>query len=146
MEYNNLDATQSFGKLKSLKPFNIKTGLTKERIKKYIAKQGGGLTYSYAAMPVDEKILSVLQQLSEEQEVIEKYKGLLKGDIINTGEGRSVLHQLARGQVLSEKVIIDGKDKAKFYFKVAKENGYDIGDVFSAYIAEQQYLSFYVQK
>ena len=28
------------------------------------------------------------------------------------------------------------KDKAKFYFKVAKENGYDIGDVFSAYIAE----------
>lgn len=29
------------------------------------------------------------------------------------------------------------KDKAKFYFKVAKENGYDIGDVFSAYITEQ---------
>ena len=121
MEYNNLDATQSFGKLKSLKPFNIKTGLTKERIKKYIAKQGGGLTYSYAAMPVDEKILSVLQQLSEEQEVIEKYKSLLKGDIINTGEGRSVLHQLARGQVLSEKVIIDGKDKAKFYLDELKK-------------------------
>ena len=28
------------------------------------------------------------------------------------------------------------KDKAKFYFKVAKENGYDIGDVFNAYITE----------
>ena len=26
------------------------------------------------------------------------------------------------------------KEKAKFYFKVAKENGYDIGEVFNAYI------------
>jgi tetratricopeptide repeat protein len=28
------------------------------------------------------------------------------------------------------------KDKSKFYFRVAKENGYDIGEVFNAYITE----------
>ena len=39
-----------------------------------------------------------------------------------------------------EKIYIDGvgnpttKEKAKFYLKVAKENGYDIGTVFERYI------------
>lgn len=115
MEYNNLDTTEAFGKLKSLKPFDVKNNLSKERITKNLIKQGGGLTYSYASMPVDEKTLAVLQQLSDEQEVIAKYESLLKGEIINTGENRSVLHQLARGQVISDKVVIDGVDKGKFY-------------------------------
>ena len=115
MEYNNLDTVQAFGKLKSLKPMDIKTGLSKERISKSIVTQGGGLSYSYAAMPVDEKTLTVLQELSDEQNVIEKYRALLKGEIINTGEKRSVLHQLARGQVIADKVVIDGVDKGQFY-------------------------------
>ena len=90
MEYNNLDTVQAFGKLKSLKPMDIKTGLSKERISKSIVTQGGGLSYSYAAMPVDEKTLTVLQELSDEQNVIEKYRALLKGEIINTGEKRKI--------------------------------------------------------
>ena len=115
MEYNNLDKAAAFKKLLQCKPFDIKTGLTKERIQKSIITQGAGLSYSYAAMPVDSETISVLQDLADEQQVIEKYKSLLKGDIINLTENRSVLHQLTRGNVLSEKVVLDGTDKGEFY-------------------------------
>ena len=115
MEYTNLDKAKSFAELSKEKPYDIRTGLTVQRIKKDLIQQGGGLTYSYAAMPVDDTILKTLQSLADEQEVIEKYKSLLKGDVLNLTEKRSVLHQLTRGRVLKDKVVIDGIDKDDFY-------------------------------
>ena len=115
MEFRNLDTAASFTKLGKLKPYDIRTGLSRNRIEKYLVSQAGGLTYSYAAMPVDDSILRTLQKLADEQELVEKYKSLLRGDIINLGENRSVLHQLARGQIPVEPVIKDGMDKGKFY-------------------------------
>ena len=115
MEYSNLDKAKAFIELSKQKPFDVRTGLTKDRIGRTMIPQGGGLTYSYAAMPVDDAIITTLQKLADEQEVIEKYKSLLKGAVINLTENRSVLHQLTRGQVLADKVVIDGTDKGAFY-------------------------------
>ena len=53
-------------------------------------------------MPVSEEHINLLQALVDEQELIAKYKALLSGEIINTGEKRLVLHQLTRGRVLGD--------------------------------------------
>lgn len=114
MEFKNLDTLSSFKSLQNLDPYCVKCNLNKERIENYKVEEGGGLTYSYATMPVDQKHLQVFQELSNEQELIKKYKSLLSGDVINTGENRLVLHQLTRGQIL-DSVVKDGEDKGKFY-------------------------------
>ncbi|WP_320130481.1 glucose-6-phosphate isomerase [uncultured Sphaerochaeta sp.] len=114
MEFKNIDSCTSFTQLMSQEPCNVKKELTKNRIQAYCIAEGGGLSYNYAAMPVDEAILKTLQELSDEQQLIEKYVALLNGEIINTGEKRLVLHQLTRGQILST-VFADGEDKGEFY-------------------------------
>lgn len=115
MKYENLDKASSFAELKKQKAVDIRTALTRERIDSLSIKAGGGLEYNYAAMPVDEQTIDCFQKLSDEQEIIEKYKSLLKGDVINLGEKRQVLHQLLRGPVLEDKVIVDRQDKDRFY-------------------------------
>lgn len=114
MEFKNLTDLTSFDKLSKTKPFNLKEGLNKKRIEQYQVKNGTNLTYSYATMPVSEEHLQIFQQLCEEQSLIEKYKLLLKGNRINTGENRAVLHQLTRGQLLDD-VIVDDENKGEFY-------------------------------
>jgi len=76
----------------------------------------GGLSYSYAAKAVDDKVLKLLQSLADEQELIGKYKALLDGEVINTGEKRKVLHQLSRGEQ-GKPVIENGKNIGEFYRK-----------------------------
>lgn len=115
MNYQNLDKTESFAKLQSVKASDFKHELTKDKIKNSNIPVGGGLTYNYAALPVNKQILSVLQQLCGEQELIAKYKSLLSGDVINLGEKRSVLHQHLRGSFKGIKVTVDGEDKDAFY-------------------------------
>lgn len=114
MEYKNLTDLTSFKELAKTKPFNLKKGLNRERIEKYKVENGNNLTFSYASMPINNEHLHLFQKLSEEHSLIEKYKELLNGEIINTGENRAVLHHLSRGQVLND-VIIDGEDKGDFY-------------------------------
>lgn len=114
MEYKNLTELSSFKKLAKIKPFDVKKGLTQKRIEQYQIKSEANLNYSYATMPVTEEHFEVFQQLCEEQSLIEKYKEILNGKIINTGENRAVLHQLTRGQLLNN-VIIEGEDKGEFY-------------------------------
>ncbi len=65
-------------------------------------------------MPIDENHLSVLQQLSDELKLTEKYQALVDGEVMNTGEKRLVLHHLTRGQV-GKTVEADGEDKGAFY-------------------------------
>ncbi len=116
MEYKNLDEAKSFGALTHAEKVSVKEVLDAQRIKDYQVQEAGGLlTYNWACMPVDDAILDELQKLSDEQMLIAKYKALLSGEVMNTGEKRLVLHQLSRGQVLSSPVIADGEDKGKFY-------------------------------
>ncbi len=103
MEYMNLNETDALGKLQNASPVDLKDSLSVERIGSMSVSQGGGLTYNYAALPVDEKIIDLLQDLCKEQNVIEKYVHILNGDVMNTGEKRKVLHHLTRGRVIGGK-------------------------------------------
>ena len=115
MDYINLDRTKSFESLKNAKKASVKDLLSKERIKSANIKLGGGLTYNYASMPVSEETIAKLKDLADEMSLIDKYKEILKGSVMNTGEKRLVLHHLTRGNVLSVKVEADGEDKEAFY-------------------------------
>ena len=115
MEFKNLDKAESFLLLKNEGKKDIRALLTPERVKKADVKLGGGLRYNWAAMPVDNKILKDYQKLSDEMELIAKYKAILSGEIMNTGEKRLVLHHLTRGNVLGQEVMADGEEKGAFY-------------------------------
>lgn len=114
-EYNNLDTLSAFKKLQALKGA-VKLGqvLNEERVRNSTVAMAGGLKYNYACKQVNESILKVFQELSREAQVIEKYKELLDGEVINTGENRKVLHHLTRGQ-LGNDVMFNGKNLCKFY-------------------------------
>jgi len=115
INWNNLDTLDSYKKMLSLKgQVKLSESLDASRVKKYETPMAAGLVYNYAAKQVNEPILTVLQELANEQQLIEKYKALLDGEVINTGENRKVLHQLARGQ-LGKDVVFEGKNLRKFY-------------------------------
>lgn len=114
MEFQNLDRIQAFNELKALKPVSLKEVLTPSRIASSWVEAGASLRYNWAAMPVGEEHLAALQQLSDEAGLIDKYRALLDGAVMNTGEGRQVLHHLTRGQ-LGAPVIVDGEDRRAFY-------------------------------
>lgn len=118
MEWKNFDQLESYGKLESLEPVDIKTAMAGEngakRVEEYRVPMSNGMVYSFAAKNVDDKVLEVLQELADEAALTEKYAELYNGAVINTGEKRLVLHQLTRGQ-LGEDVIADGVNKREFY-------------------------------
>ena len=115
MEYKNLDKAEAYSALLKDEKKDIKTLLTAERVKKSEVKLGGGLKYNWAAMPVDGKIIKDYQKLADEMELIEKYKAILSGEVMNTGEKRLVLHHLTRGNVLGKEVWADEEEKGAFY-------------------------------
>lgn len=122
MKFNNLDSLNSFSTLKDLPVIEVKALLTSERIATSFIPLGGGLTYNYSALPVSEKHIATLQDLVNEQQLIEKYRALLAGEMMNTGENRLVLHHLTRGNVLGSenKIIADSVEKGDFYLQEAK--------------------------
>ena len=97
MEYKNLDTLKAFAELSNSKKASIKELLSKERVEKCNIAAGGSLTYNYAAMPVTDEAISLMQALADEDELVEKYKAILSGQVMNPGEKRLVLHQLTRG-------------------------------------------------
>ncbi len=115
MDYVNLSSSVNYKRLLSDKKVDIKELLTAERINSSSIKLGGGLNYNWAAMPVNDAIVRDLQKLADETEVIDKYKALLGGERMNTGENRLVLHHLTRGNSLKAEVIADGVNKEEFY-------------------------------
>jgi len=119
MQFINFDRTNSFKKLTDFAKntnFNYKRMLDAKRVGDCIVPMAGGLKYSWAAKPVNEECVSLLQELAKEQELIAKYKSLLNGEVINTGEKRKVLHHLLRGQQ-GDDVIENGKNIGDFYKK-----------------------------
>ncbi len=125
ISWNNLDKLESFKKLQSLKnSVSVAKELSGEDGAKRVAEcsipMGAGLTYNYAAKQVNSQVLSVLKELAEESQLLEKFEALYNGDIINTGENRMVLHQLLRGQ-LGKDVMADGVNKREFYINETKK-------------------------
>ena len=85
-----------------------------ERVKNYTVPMGAGMDFNFGARPVDDNILAILAKFAAEQQLTEKFAALYNGEVINTGEGRKVLHHMCRGQ-LGSSVIADGVDKREFY-------------------------------
>ena len=118
VSWKNLDTLASYQELSQVEIVDLVEVMAGEngadRVKKYSVPMAGGLVYNFAAKQVDDKVLAALAKLAEEHQLVEKYEALLNGEVINTGEKRMVLHQLARGQQAGT-VIADGVDKRAFY-------------------------------
>lgn len=116
--WKNLDTCTAFKKLAQITTPDIADIFAREsapeRIKTYCIPMPFGMYYNYAAKQVDKTVLDTLQRLADEQHLIEKYRQLLDGEEINTGEKRKVLHHLARGQ-LGKDVVHNGKNMRTFY-------------------------------
>ncbi|MCR5677608.1 MAG: glucose-6-phosphate isomerase [Agathobacter sp.] len=112
--WKNFDQLESYKALNETECVDLVQALSAERVKNYTVPMAAGMSYNYAAKQVDDKILELLAKLSEEAELVEKFKELYNGAVINTGEQRLVLHQLTRGQ-LGNAVTADGVDKRAFY-------------------------------
>lgn len=124
ISWENLDTLASFKKLQSLKgAVSVAKELSGEKAAERVAScsvpMAAGLVYNYAAKQVDEKILGVLAELSQEAQLVEKFEELYNGAVVNTGEKRLVLHQLTRGQ-LGKDVTADGVNKREFYINEQK--------------------------
>jgi glucose-6-phosphate isomerase len=123
MKYIDLDKTGAYKKLLALVPagkgFDYAGLLDGGRVRDAQVPMAAGLRYSWAAKPVERAGLELLQALADEQELTGKYRALLEGEIINTGEKRRVLHHLLRGQdgkaITGNPVIHEGKDLGAFY-------------------------------
>jgi len=117
MQYLNFDKTNTYKKLSDYakKDFNFKTSLDADRVGKCNVKMAAGLTYSWAAKSIDGECIKLLQELADEACLIDKYKALLNGEVMNTGEKRKVLHHLLRGEQ-GQPVIENGnRNIGEFY-------------------------------
>ena len=117
MQYLNFDKTAAYKKLgQAATGFDFRGKLDAKRVEKCVIPMASGLNYSWAAKAVDEQIVKLLQELADEQELIAKYKAVLDGEMMNTGEKRKVLHHLTRGEQ-GKPVIENGKNIGDFYRK-----------------------------
>ena len=121
MGFIDFDKTAAYKRLQDYaevagKGFDFQGRLTAARVEKCRTAMAAGLTYSWAAKAVDEEALKLLQSLADEQELTAKYRSLLNGEVMNTGEHRKVLHQLLRGEQ-GEPVIEGGRNIGEFYRK-----------------------------
>jgi len=117
MNYMNFDKTAVFKKLADYAKntnFNFRRKLDAKRVGECVVPMSAGLSYSWAAKAINEECAVLLQELANEQQLIAKYKALLNGEMMNTGEKRKVLHQLLRGEQC-DPVIEDGKNIGEFY-------------------------------
>ncbi|MCA1754299.1 MAG: glucose-6-phosphate isomerase, partial [Spirochaeta sp.] len=116
-KYQNLNTCKTYLELLSLPKLEISQALAEngpDRIKRFEVPIGAGLQYNYAAKAVGEAVLTKLEELAEEQELIPKYQALLNGETMNTGEKRMVLHHLARGR-LGDDVRSEDRSLSEFY-------------------------------
>ncbi|MFC1752429.1 glucose-6-phosphate isomerase [Thermoproteota archaeon] len=113
-QYKNLTQTKAYSILASLADhfsaaktpasglaanqiLDLKQLLTPERIQNYTI-DNGLLKYSYSASLVTDEIITALQALADEQQVIPRYQELLSGERVNLTECRSVQHHKTRSR------------------------------------------------
>ncbi len=117
LNYKNLNELENFKILEGIAPEVLKTALTGKRIKEYdITIEGDSVHYNYASKQINETHLKIFQNLSDEANLIEKYKEVLDGEKINISENRKVLHHLTRGQI-GKDVIEDNKENMREFFQ-----------------------------
>lgn len=116
--WNNLDTLASFQSLTAAERVNLPNAMEGEhgveRVKNYTIPMAEGYVYNYAAKQVDDNIMSILVDMANEAQIVDKFEALYNGEMINTGEKRLVLHHMTRGQ-LGNAVEADGTDKRAFY-------------------------------
>ena len=114
LNFSNLDTTKSFGRLSRAAPARI--SLDPPRIDELEVPAGAELRFNYAAKAVDRNVVDLLLELGREQQLIEKFRSLATGEVMNPGENRRVLHHLLRGE-LAGPVVANGVDLGAFYVK-----------------------------
>lgn len=114
IQYKDIDKSKAFHDLAALPVPSVNAILDPARIAACEIPIGGGLVYNYAAAPVNEAVLAGLTALAADQDLIAKYRELAEGEIMNTGEGRMVLHHLSRSQ-LGAPILVEGRDMRAFY-------------------------------
>ena len=100
----HLNKTKTHKKLESLvsQPVDLtqKSIFNSQRIQQYQYKYDG-ITLSYASQRVTDEVISTFQELSKEQKLIEQFKSMLSGEIVNKVDGfesenRCVQHHNSR--------------------------------------------------
>lgn len=118
VSFTNLDQTRAFQALQTEGAPRLHELLSPPRIAEYECGyelgDGQRLSYNYAAKLVSDEELGTLAELAVEQDLIEKYRMIASGEVMNTGEQRMVLHHLCRGE-LAGPVVRDGRDLGAFY-------------------------------
>jgi glucose-6-phosphate isomerase len=123
--YRNLDEAGGYRRLQDLageyRRFDFRRILDARRVEDARLLLGAGLAFSWAAKALDQRVLEALGALAEEQELVPKYRALLEGETVNTGEGRKVLHHLLRSRDglshTGKAVLHRGRDLGSFYRK-----------------------------
>lgn len=133
MEYKNLDQLQSFKDLENTTRVDIKTEMNEERVNKYEIETGKQIKFNYAALPVNDKILEILQTMSKEQALTGKYELILSGETMNTGESRKVLHHLTRIDPAAP-VVFEGQNLREFYINQQERINIFAGKIHSGQI------------
>ncbi len=133
LQYINLDETKAFSALTELRPISLRRELTKERVQACSIPAGGDLKFNYAASPIGTDHLTILQELADEQQVLQKYKELVNGEVMNTGESRMVLHHLTRGR-LGADIETEEENKERFYASQLKRIENFVSDIHSGTI------------
>jgi glucose-6-phosphate isomerase len=114
--YTDFDKTEGYKELLSLPPpTHAKAWLDAARVRSCETAMGGGLAFNWAASPVSpEMVRGAFTRLAADAQLVEKFRLLASGEVMNTGEKRMVLHHLTRGE-LAGKVVKDGRDYGAFY-------------------------------
>jgi glucose-6-phosphate isomerase len=112
--YKSIESTTAWATLRKRQPENLRDTLTADRVRQRLVKTGGGLSFSYAAMDIDEPAIDLLASAAAELDLLAQYREVASGSVMNIGEKRMVLHHLLRGQPFGP-VIKDGRDYGAFY-------------------------------
>jgi len=119
MQYVNFNKTAIYKKLADYAKnaaFDFRKSLDAKRVGACLVPMAAGLNYSWAAKAADDGCVKLLAELANETQLIAKYKALLNGEMMNTGEKRKVLHHLLRGEQ-GQPVTENGKNIGDFYRK-----------------------------
>ncbi len=114
VRFLDFDATAAGKRLVATKAPSLGSLLDSRRVASCQLPMGGGLAFNYAATAVDGSLLSLFAEFAAEQELVAKFSLLAKGEVMNPGEKRMVLHHLARGE-LAGKIVREGRDFRAFY-------------------------------
>ncbi|AYE36578.1 glucose-6-phosphate isomerase [Borrelia turcica IST7] len=113
--YQNLNKLKNFQALTKINPEVLSQTLSSDRIKNYDIKiDGNNVHYNYATKQINEAHLKIFQNLSDEANLIEKYKEIIDGNNINISENRKVLHHLTRGQLGTE--VTENNENMREFF------------------------------